>query len=105
MAARATSKDQLDILGKLVHLGGGNRVMAQTISKLLDYAIEQHQRDPEGVTAKLRAREEQFGTLSALLYQKFHSSIRPQRYGGIHRVTAPLSGALHRVPPSRAIEA
>jgi hypothetical protein len=59
-------------LGKLLDLGGGDRVLAQTISKLLDYTIEQHQRDPEGVTAKLRALEEQCGTLSDLLYQKFH---------------------------------
>lgn len=47
-------------------------MLAQTISKLLDYTIEQHQRDPEGVTAKLRALEEQCATLSDLLYQKFH---------------------------------
>jgi hypothetical protein len=58
-------------LGKLLDLGGGDRVLAQTISKLLDHTIEQHQRHPEGVTAKFRALEEQCGTLSDLLYQKF----------------------------------
>jgi hypothetical protein len=35
-------------LGELLDLGGGDRVLAQIISKLLDYAINQHQRDPEG---------------------------------------------------------
>jgi hypothetical protein len=59
-------------LGKLLDCGGRDRVLAQTISKLLDYTIEQHQRHPEGVTAKLRALEEQCGTLSDLLYRKFH---------------------------------
>jgi hypothetical protein len=59
-------------LGKLLDLGGGDRLLPQTISKLLDYTIEPHQRDQEGVTAKLRALEEQCGTLSELLYQKFY---------------------------------
>jgi hypothetical protein len=42
MGDKATSYDQLDILEKLVDLGGGDRVIAQTISKILDCAIGQH---------------------------------------------------------------
>jgi hypothetical protein len=72
MADKTTVKDQLDILGKLIDLGGEDRVLAQTIGKLLEYAIDKHQRDVEEVSSKLRALEEQFRMPSDVFYQKFH---------------------------------
>jgi hypothetical protein len=72
MTDKTTVKDQLDILGKLIDLGGEDRVLAQTISKLLEYAIDKHQRDVEEVSSKLRALEEQFRMPSDVFYQKFH---------------------------------
>jgi hypothetical protein len=72
MADKPTVKDQLDILGKLVDLGGEDRVLTQTISKLLEYAIDKHQHDVEDISSKLRALEEQFHMPSDLFYQKFH---------------------------------
>jgi hypothetical protein len=72
MADKTTVKQQLDILGRLVELGGDHRVLAQTIGKLLEYAIDKHQRDIEEISAKLRALEEQFHMTSDVFYQKFH---------------------------------
>jgi len=72
MADRSTVKDQLDMLGKLVDLGGEDRVLTQTIGKLLEYAIDKHQRDVEDISSKLRALEEQFRMASDVFYQKFH---------------------------------
>jgi hypothetical protein len=72
MADKTTVKDQLDILGRLVDLGGEDHVLAQTISKLLEYAIDKHQRDVEEISSKLRALEEQFRMPSEVFYQKFH---------------------------------
>ena len=72
MADKTTVKDQLGILGRLVDLGGEDRVLAQTISKLLEYAIDKHQRDVDEISAKLRVLEEQFHMASDVFYQKFH---------------------------------
>src|SRR5262244_3337403 len=72
MGDKTTVKDQLDMLGKLVDLGGEDRVLAQTISKLLQYAIDKHQRDVEEISAKLRALEKQFRMPSDVFSQKFH---------------------------------
>jgi hypothetical protein len=72
MTDKITVKDQLDILGKLVDLGGEDRMLAQTISKLLEYAIDKHQRDVEEISAKLQTLEEQFRMPSDVFYQKFH---------------------------------
>jgi hypothetical protein len=72
MGDNTSVKDQLDILGRLVDLGGEDRVLAQTISKLLEYTLDKHQRDLEEISAKLRALEEQFRMPSDVFYQKFH---------------------------------
>jgi len=65
-------RDKLKTLEKLAELGGEDRVINQTITKLLDYATERHQRELEDISAKLRVLEEQFGMTSDLFYQKFH---------------------------------
>jgi hypothetical protein len=65
-------KDQLDILSKLVDLGGEDPVLAQTIGKLLEYTLDKHQRDVEDISSKLRVLEEQFHMPSDVFYQKFH---------------------------------
>ena len=72
MADKTTVRDQLNILGRLVDTGAEDRVLAQTISKLLEYAIEKHQHDLEEISSKLRALEEQFRMPSEVFYQKFH---------------------------------
>lgn len=72
MGEKTTVKDQLETLGKLMELGGEDRVIAQTIRKLLDYASDKHRRDLGEITAKLQALEDQFGMPSDLFYQKFH---------------------------------
>src|SRR5262245_52306784 len=72
MADKTTVKQQLDILGRLVDLGGEDRVLTQTIGKLLEYAIDKHQRDVEEISATLRALEEQFHMPSDVFYKKFH---------------------------------
>jgi hypothetical protein len=72
MAAKTTAKDQLDMLGKLLDLGGEDPVLAQTIGKLLEYAKDKHHRDLEEISAKLQALEEEFRMPSDVFYQKFH---------------------------------
>jgi hypothetical protein len=62
---------KLKTLGKLAELGGEDPLIDQTISKLLDYATERHQKDLEDIVAKLRALEEQFGMTSDLFSQQF----------------------------------
>jgi hypothetical protein len=62
---------KLKTLGKLAELGGEDPFIDQTITKLLDYATERHQKDLEDIVAKLRALEEQFGMTSDLFSQQF----------------------------------
>lgn len=72
MAAKTTVKDQLEMLAKLVDVGGEDPVLVQTIGKLLEYAKDKYQRDVEEISAKLRTLEEQFHMSSDVFYQKFH---------------------------------
>jgi hypothetical protein len=64
---------KLKTLERLAEMGGEDRIIDQTITKLLDYATERHQRELEDLTTKLRVLEEQFGMTSDLFYTKFHS--------------------------------
>jgi hypothetical protein len=64
--------EKLKTLERLAELGGEDRIMDQTLTKLLDYATERHQRELEDLTAKLRVLEKQFCMTSDLFYQKFH---------------------------------
>jgi hypothetical protein len=73
MSANVVFLEKLKTLEKLAELGGEDRVMDQTITKLLDYAAGKHRKDLEDITAKLQALEEQFGITSDLFSQKFHS--------------------------------
>ena len=63
---------KLKTLERLAELGGEDRIIDQTITKLLDYVTERHQRELEDLTTKLRVLEEQFGMTSDLFYTKFH---------------------------------
>ena len=72
MATKTTVKDQLDLLTKLVDLGGEDPVLTQTIGKLLEYAKDKHHRDLEEISAKLQTLEEQFRMPSDVFYLKFH---------------------------------
>jgi hypothetical protein len=67
-----TFEEKLKTLGKLAELGGEDRVIDQTITKLLDYATERHHRDLADIAAKLEGLEQQFGMTSDLFSQKFH---------------------------------
>ncbi len=65
--------EKLKTLEKLAELGGEDRMIDQTLTKLLEYTTERHQRDLAEITVKLRALEEQFSMTSELFYKKFHS--------------------------------
>lgn len=64
--------EKVKTLEKLAELGVEDRVMDQTLAKLLDYAIERQRADLDEVAVKLRSLEEQFGMTSDLFYEKFH---------------------------------
>ncbi len=63
--------EKLKTLEKLAELGGEDRIIDQTLTKLLDYATARHRRDLEDIAAKLHALEEQFGIASDLFFQQF----------------------------------
>ena len=73
MRDKTSFEEKLKTLGKLAELGGEDPIIAQTITKLLDYATERHRRDLEDLAVKLRAIEEQFGMTSDLFCQKFRN--------------------------------
>jgi hypothetical protein len=72
MRDKTSVAEKLKTLAKLAELGGEDPLIDQTITKLLDYATDRHQKDLEDIAAKLRALEERFGMTSDLFYQKFH---------------------------------
>lgn len=67
-----TFREKVKTLEKLAEIGVEDRVIDQTLTKLLDYAIERHRMDLNAIGAKLRSLEEQFGMASDLFYEKFH---------------------------------
>jgi hypothetical protein len=71
MRDKTSFAEKLKTLRKLAELGGEAPIMDQTITKLLDYATDRHQKDLEDLAAKLRALEEQFGMTSDLFCQQF----------------------------------
>jgi hypothetical protein len=71
MRDKTSFEEKLKTLGKLAELGGEDPLIDQTITKLLDYATERHQKDLEDIAVKLRTLEEQFGMTSDLFSQKF----------------------------------
>lgn len=64
--------EKLKTLERLAELGGEDRIIDQTITKLLDYTTARHQRELEALTTKLHTLEEQFGMTSDLFATKFH---------------------------------
>jgi hypothetical protein len=68
-----TLSQKLKTLEQLAELGGEDRVIDQTVTKLLDYTTEKHRQELDAVTTKLRALEEQFVLPSELFSQKFHN--------------------------------
>ena len=57
--------EKLKTLEKLAELGGEDRVMDQTITKLLDYATERHRTDLEDVEARRQSVWLPFGCRSS----------------------------------------
>jgi len=64
-------EEKLKTLAKVAELGGNDQIIEQTLTKLLAYAADKHQRDLEDITAKLQALEERFGMTSDLFAEKF----------------------------------
>ena len=64
--------DKLKTLERLAELGGEDRIIDQTLTKLLDYAAARYQQELEDLTSKLRVLEDQFGMTSGQFYEKFH---------------------------------
>ena len=54
MRDKTSFAEKLKTLGELAELGGEDPIIGQTITKLLDYATERHQKDLEDLAAKLR---------------------------------------------------
>ena len=73
MPDHSVLEKKLKTLERLAELGGEDRIIDQTITKLLDYVTERHQRELEDLTTKLRILEEQFGMTSDLFSTKFQS--------------------------------
>jgi phage-related tail protein len=68
-----TFLEKVKTLKKLAQIGGEDRLIDQTLSKLLWYAEERARKDLEDITAKLRSLEEQFSMDSDLFSQKFRT--------------------------------
>jgi hypothetical protein len=64
--------EKLKTLEKLAELGGEDRIIDQTITKLLTYATDRHRKDLEEIATKLQELEVQFGMTSDLFSQRFH---------------------------------
>ena len=71
MRDKTSFAEKLKTLGELAELGGEEPIIDQTITKLLDYATDRHQKDLEDLAVQLRAFEEQFGMTSGLFSQQF----------------------------------
>ena len=73
MHDRRRLEEQLYTLARVAELGGEDRIMTQTVAKLVEYATERHRRDLADIEAKLRALETQFGIPSAQFAEQFQS--------------------------------
>lgn len=73
MSEKMSFLEKIKTLERLAELGVEDRLIDQTITKLLHYAEERERRDQEDIVEKLRILEEQFGMQSDLFYQKFRS--------------------------------
>jgi hypothetical protein len=73
MNENMTFREKIKTLAKLAELGIEDRLMDQTLGKLLHYAEERHRSDLEDIAAKLQSLEGKFGMESDVFYQKFHS--------------------------------
>lgn len=63
--------EKLHTLAKVTELGGEDRLIEQTVTKLLAYAADRHRRDLEDIATKLRVLEAQFGMPSAQFADRF----------------------------------
>ena len=73
MNEKMTFREKVQTLERLAELGVEDRLIDQTITKLLQYAEERHRKDLEDIVPKLRSLEKRFGMESDLFYQKFHN--------------------------------
>jgi hypothetical protein len=63
--------EKLYTLAKVTELGGEDRLIEQTVTKLLAYAADRHRQDLEDIATKLRVLEAQFGMSSAQFADRF----------------------------------
>jgi hypothetical protein len=73
---RTSLEEKLHTLARVTALGGEDRVIEQTVNKLIAYAAERHRRDLENIATKLRHLEAHFGMSSAQFAEQFQQGER-----------------------------
>jgi hypothetical protein len=71
MGNKTSLEEKLHTLARVTELGGEDRVIEQTVTKLIAYAAERHRRDLEDIATKLRDTEAHFGMSSAQFSEQF----------------------------------
>ena len=71
MGNKTSLEEKLHTLARVTKLGGEDRVIEQTVTKLIAYTAERHRRDLEDIATKLRDLEIRFGMLSAQFAEQF----------------------------------
>jgi hypothetical protein len=71
MDNKTSLEEKLHTLARVTELGGEDRVIEQTVSKLIVYAAERHRLDLEDIVTKLRHLESHFGMSSAQFAEQF----------------------------------
>jgi hypothetical protein len=71
MGNKTSLEEKLHTLARVTELGGEDRVIEQTVTKLIAYAAERHRRDLEDIATKLRDLEAHFDMSSAQFAEQF----------------------------------
>jgi hypothetical protein len=71
MGNKTSLEEKLHTLARVTELGGEDRVIEQTVTKLIAYAAERHRQDFEDIATKLRDFEAHFGMSSAQFAEQF----------------------------------
>jgi hypothetical protein len=71
MGNKTSLEEKLHTLARVTALGGEDHVIEQTVTKLIAYVAEQHRRDLEDITTKLRDLEAHLSMSSAQFAEQF----------------------------------
>jgi translation initiation factor 2 alpha subunit (eIF-2alpha) len=71
MDHKTSLEEKLHTLARVTALGGDDRVIEQTVTKLLAYTADRHRQDLEDIATKLRDLEAHFGMASAQFAEQF----------------------------------